>query len=638
MRIDLQNPHKSITTLTTGELPDFAVLIGRNGAGKTQLLEALKEGHAEVSGIRVEDIELYDMNSFRAPNVNVGNRGFNHFGAATADAFLLAPPGKRSAIETAAEIFDEFVRERETESGGDGHEEFVSSLMDDIRRMPDFKFFPPSPARSSPYHQALFKRVLTRFVPPPPERKRNKQAAAPPANSYNGNQAALLSTAMKLADKLPHELNRDDIIRASNYEGPTLANLISGAFAAYKVDQFTWAHTRVETEPVAFQDVVAEYREQHPPPWEVLRTILSEMRDAAGDDGLFDFDFSDPGDHPLTMGSYEQFAFKAEMTNRTSGAEYELDSLSSGEKVLMALCLSSFNYSLGRRRPKLLLLDELDAVLHPSMVAALVTTLRSLFLKHGTKVLMTSHSAMTVAVLDENDIFRVVRNGGDVSVSRATKSEAIVDLSEGLATVDAGLRIAAYDAAKVTILTEGHNARHLKRWVELNFPQDVHVIEDLAEHRSAGELLSYGRLLVKMNTNTHFVIVWDCDAAGKADTLRRELPKAAKVTPFAFKRRQDNLIARRGIENAYGDSVLEPFAIHKSDGTGRFLGSEFPGNKKTEFADHVLQQGTLEYFTHFQELHRLVTGILESRESSFSPQRAPEHRTEANHSADRSPA
>ena len=415
---------------------------------------------------------------------------------------------------------------------------------------------------------------------------------------------------MKLADKLPHQLNRDDIIRASNYEGPTLSNVISGAFAAYKVDQFNWAHTRIETESVDFQDLVAEYRAKYTPPWETLRAILSEMRDAAGADGLFDFDFSDPGDHPLTMGNYDQFSFKAEMANRTSGAEYDLDSLSSGEKVLMALCLTSFNHSLGRRRPKLLLLDELDAVLHPSMVAALVTTLRSLFVNHGTKVLMTSHSAMTVAVLDENDIFRVVRNHGHVSVSRATKSEAIGELSEGLATVDAGLRIAAYDEAKVTILTEGHNARHLKRWVELNFPQDVHVFEDLPEHRSAGELLSYGRLLVKMNTNTHFVIVWDCDAAGQADTLRQVLPKAAKVTPFAFERRADNLIARRGIENAYGDSVLEPFAIQKHDSKGKFLGSEFPKNKKTEFANHVLQDGTVDYFTHFQDLQRLVTGIL----------------------------
>ena len=174
----------------------------------------------------------------------------------------------------------------------------------------------------------------------------------PPANSFNGNQAALLSTAMKLADKLPHELTRDDIMRASYYEGATLSNVISEVFASYKVDQFVWAHTRIETEPADFEDLVAEYRAKYPPPWETFRDILSGMREAAGDEGLFDFDFSDPDGHRLDMGNYEQFSFKTEMTNRTSGAQYELDSLSSGEKVLMALCLTSFNHYLGRRRPK----------------------------------------------------------------------------------------------------------------------------------------------------------------------------------------------------------------------------------------------------------------------------------------------
>ena len=51
MKIDLQRPHKSITTLTTEELPDFAVLIGRNGAGKTQLLTAIQAGQAVMEGI-----------------------------------------------------------------------------------------------------------------------------------------------------------------------------------------------------------------------------------------------------------------------------------------------------------------------------------------------------------------------------------------------------------------------------------------------------------------------------------------------------------------------------------------------------------------------------------------------------------
>ena len=39
------------------------------------------------------------------------------------------------------------------------------------------------------------------------------------------------------------------------------------------------------------------------------------------------------------------------------------------------------------------------------------------------------------------------------------------------------------------------------------------------------KLLTYGRLLSKMSLNTHFVIVWDCDADYKAsEDLQKELP------------------------------------------------------------------------------------------------------------------
>jgi hypothetical protein len=336
------------------------------------------------------------------------------------------------------------------------------------------------------------------------------------------------------------------------------------------------------------------------------------MRDAAGNDGLFDFEFSDPGDHHLHMGNYEQFSFQAEMTNRTTGARYELNSLSSGEKILMALCLSSFNQYLGRRRPRLLLLDELDAVLHPSMVSALIATLKSSFVEHGTKVIMTSHSPMTVAALDENDIYRVVRNAGKVHISPTTKTQAVDELSEGLATVDVGLRIATYNSAKVTILTEGHNALHLKKWVQLNFDSDVHVFDQLPQHTNNSQLLAYGRLLSRMNTNTHFVVVWDCDAADNAQTLRDELPSMAKVTPFAFKRRQDNKIARNGIENNYDENFLKPFSIKKTDNDGRLLGRDFNNSRKTEFANHVRQHGTPDYFTHFQDFHTTIANILNS--------------------------
>ena len=77
MTIELTRPYKSIGTLKTEELLDFAVLIGRNGSGKTQILAALQEGQATIPGISVGDIELYDMASFRAPNATSGSRNSN---------------------------------------------------------------------------------------------------------------------------------------------------------------------------------------------------------------------------------------------------------------------------------------------------------------------------------------------------------------------------------------------------------------------------------------------------------------------------------------------------------------------------------------------------------------------------------
>lgn len=607
MKIEITQPYQSIHAIETTELPDFAVLIGRNGAGKTQLLEALKTGHAQIAGVGNEDIELFNMGSFRSPDSSVGTRSSNQFARAIADTYLNGTPNDRSPVQIAEKVFSQFADEIARESGPEKREEFIANLREKISQLPDFAIFPQSRPSDS-YEKAFYAQVMAPLIPPENDKNRRQQPSRP--TSCSGNPALLISLAMKLSAKLPHELKHDDIMLAGQYEGSIISNVVSEVFATYKVDQFIWAHTRVETETIPVATLLAEYRQKYPPPWDILRNALATMRIAAGDDGLFDFEFSDPDQYDLNMGNYEQFQFQTHMTNRTSGAQYDLHSLSSGEMVLMALCLSSFNQKIGRRRPKLLLLDELDAVLHPSMVSALVTTLKELYVALGTKVLLTSHSPMTVAALAETEIFRIVRTGGRVRIKPTTKIDAIDELSEGIATVDAGLRIAAFDDAQVTILTEGNNARHLKRWVELNFPEGVHVFDQLNQHTNKSQLLSYGRLLGSMDPATHFVIVWDCDAAGEAQTLRNELRQDAKVTPFALKKRRDNQIARRGIENNYDDSVLKPYAITKTDSSGRVLACEFNDSKKTEFADHVRQCGTREYFVHFEDLRRVVSGIL----------------------------
>ena len=52
MHLVFKQPHLSISAMNDVHLPAFAVVIGRNGVGKTQLLDAIAQGHISVSGIR----------------------------------------------------------------------------------------------------------------------------------------------------------------------------------------------------------------------------------------------------------------------------------------------------------------------------------------------------------------------------------------------------------------------------------------------------------------------------------------------------------------------------------------------------------------------------------------------------------
>ena len=57
LQIRLSSAYRSIEKLDASSLPDFAILIGRNGVGKTQLLKALVEGIATASEIPRNEVE-----------------------------------------------------------------------------------------------------------------------------------------------------------------------------------------------------------------------------------------------------------------------------------------------------------------------------------------------------------------------------------------------------------------------------------------------------------------------------------------------------------------------------------------------------------------------------------------------------
>ena len=607
MHLELKERYLSIEEMSGFDLPDFAVLIGRNGVGKTQLLDAIANGSVAVSALPKSGIEKYDISSFQPKSARRADWGDSSFPQQTVDQYF-QPRAGVALVEVAENIFEKILQDFALEHNTKGRCDFEDTLRTEIGNLQDFGVLGHIRGNDavSAYSKAIQENVLGRL-----RSKNNRSSRDDQKGSFGNDPAILVSHAMKMSGKLPHELCRNDVLRAAHYEGDTIGNQLSRSFTRYKVEQYSWAHTEGETSDKSFRNLMAEYREAECPPWVVLRAHLERMREASVDPELFNFEFSDPEEDVLAHINHQQYSFEARFTNRSTGKSYSVESLSSGEKVLLSLCLAGFNREVGQRQPGLLLFDELDALLHPSMISALIAGLKDQFIRHGTRVVMATHSVATVSMLEEGEIYRVARIGGRVNVCPMRKAEAVAELSEGLATIDTGLRIAAAGgAAPITILTEGHNTLHLSKWASLFFPAEVAVFEGLSDKTGASQLLAYGRLLARMNPSSHFLIVWDCDAADEATKLSNELTVHAKVTPFAFTKR-DNRITPKGIENKFDEVHLKDFSNTTSDNaTGKEIARSMSGSHKTAFARHVSSHGTAEFFQHFDDLKNAVEEIL----------------------------
>ena len=111
--------------------------------------------------------------------------------------------------------------------------------------------------------------------------------------------------------------------------------------------------------------------------------------------------------------------------------EVKISELSSGEKILIALAFALYNNDHVTQLPKILLLDETDASLHPSMSKQYLHILKNIFVKKlGIKVIITTHSPSTVALADEQDIF-VVENS-EQRIRKCSKDEALSVLTAGV--------------------------------------------------------------------------------------------------------------------------------------------------------------------------------------------------------------
>jgi predicted ATPase len=391
---------KSIGALTNPpELERFSIITGVNGSGKTHLLEAIINSKVLIA-IDGVPVPVSDIRSFSWQTLDVGQTGpvdvstrvayMSQFWASVQQIKQNHLEPLRAQLLSLGANVD--VASTETLFVTAGEEPYQDNDM--VRNI------------LAQVNQQIQSQLQGQTVVTNPWTNRIDMETLTPAHP---GLASL--SQIQFRNKLIHSPIMLDPFRQQ----------LSALFAAYRKAQETNAVNRVVTlrsaEPLDDLQFIDEYGRA---PWD----LLNEMLDAGG----YRFRVSQPEDSG---------PFEAEIRSTDSSATWNFNDLSSGEKVLISFLLASYtihNGFVNKQVPKVLLLDEVDAPLHPSMIDGLLRVVSEILVEgQGVYCIMTTHNPATIALANSASIYKM--SPDEPRLSTCTQEEAIQILSVGLPTL-----------------------------------------------------------------------------------------------------------------------------------------------------------------------------------------------------------
>lgn len=353
MKISIHKTYKSIKAPQEFELPDFVVLTGRNGSGKSHLMEAMS---SSIYG---------NISSGEKSYINVKYIGFNGL-----------------------------------------NPQVIS----------DCRYMELTNQKKQEWNDLIQK--INRY-------KKNHVDFATYINNYIANkinERKILSFWYNKTggdfDKLTEDFFSDNYEISSN---EMFASQFASIFKLYhirlvdnKINKFLneteGEHNKVYSDE-EFEKVYG------PKPWDLINKMLSNAH------------LSYRVNHP--EGNNKELDFHLCLKDINTKTEIQVNDLSTGEKVLMSLALSIYNSKEELARPDVLLLDEPDAPLHPEYSRVLVSAIENSIVKEaGVKVVMSTHSPTTVAIAQEDSLYRM--NKETCRPEKITKQQAVNILVQDL--------------------------------------------------------------------------------------------------------------------------------------------------------------------------------------------------------------
>lgn len=412
MKLVFNRAHKSIGPFLPIELPPFTVLTGVNGAGKSHLLEAIESNFVSVQGITANQ-----------PNGPHPIRRFDWASLVPHDTGAFS--GSQISSEQSS-LWNEIVQIRipHLQSLRDQLQRFQCAGLNkcsskelwkleiinlkglgltDVTAQDAFNVIRQHTQDSSQHISSLFLRN-------DPNRSRLIQAIS------SSSIPLFALDDDDFYNIYPKTWHPVDLFQQS------FARLFSAYQRLWQQNQLKVRGRVEDASVVALSD--AEFIAKHGrPPWEFLNEVLEAAE--------LDFRINEPH-------KWEDRPYEPKLCDSSRGIQIKFNDLSSGERILMsfALCLyHAGSPESGADFPRVLLFDEIDAILHPSMTRSLLRTIQTTLVeKHQIQVLLTTHSPSTVALAPDDSIY-VMRKSGEARIERTSKDVALGVLTAGVPTL-----------------------------------------------------------------------------------------------------------------------------------------------------------------------------------------------------------
>lgn len=366
-------------------------------------------------------------------------------------------------------------------------------------------------------------------------------------------------------------------------------------------------------------------------PWTTINVLFQELG--------FEYRFRD--DYELNESNELTHTISLHPVDNEENVDFtqqrNISELSDGEKALITLAYSSITDS-HSDTIKLLILDEFDAPLNPSLTKMFYQVVEHYFTRKDIAVIVITHSPATISMAPDSASFYEMfkPNTTDDSssrIQRATRDE-YADMQVALAKyfdqiIDNESRLEELEAqnqlleslvspsgadGKIQIISEGDNIKHIQHAIEVVRPNLINKLNFVtgAEAITGNtQLITAFNIHSKAESTLKFVYVWDVDTAAQVEGLEN----TSQYIAFCFAPNENNHVSIKngkpvGIENLYPDHLFDD-QVYSMKVTPTEYGGEASIKlfDKSKFRTKVEAINEVEIFENFNPLIELLDGL-----------------------------